>query len=81
MKEPLWRKDLCWGTVISFFMLPSTAFILVIWSALQKGPSMLTREEIENFRLFTGYEGTLAALLFALAGFNTWDRRDGGKNQ
>jgi len=62
-------------------MLPSTAFVLIVIGILREPKGMLTREEIESLRVFTGYEGTLAALVFGLAGLNTWDRRNGMKKE
>jgi hypothetical protein len=81
MKEPLWRSFLCWGVVISFFLLPTTAFVVVIFGVCREPTGMLTAEEINSLRAFTGYESTLAALLFGLAGLNTWDRHNGQKLQ
>lgn len=78
MGEPLWRKILCWGAVICFFLLPLTAFGLVIYDAFVSR-QFLRPEDISNLKAFGTYQATLTALLFGLAGLNTWDRHNGGK--
>src|ERR1700757_2993350 len=78
MHEPLWRKILCWGAVVCFFLFPGMAFALVIHDALTHG-IILSATDISNLKSFGTYQATLTALLFGLAGLNTWDRRNGGK--
>jgi hypothetical protein len=73
MSEPLWRKILCWGAMTSFFLLPFVAFIVVVYSVtLGAG---LTDTEVQNFKAFSSYQTTLAALVFGLAGLNSWDKK------
>lgn len=78
MNEPLWRKVLCWGAVACFFVMPGTAFALVVYDAFTAG-TFLRAEDIGNLKAFSTYQATLTALLFGLAGLNTWDRRNGSK--
>jgi hypothetical protein len=79
VKEPLWRGVLCWGAVLSFFALPITAFVVVIASVISGGG--LSTQEVDNIKAFSGYQATLGALVFGLAGLNTWDRRNGAKDR
>ena len=75
MIEPLWRKILCWGAVVCFFLLPLIAFVVVLSSVVAGGG--LTDHEVANFKAFSGYQTTLGALVFGLAGLNTWDKMNG----
>jgi hypothetical protein len=75
MNDPLWRKILCWGAVISFFLLPLVAFVVVVSSVLVGAG--LSDQEVQNFKAFSGYQATLGALVFGLAGLNTWQQRNG----
>lgn len=74
MQEPLWRQVLCWGAVVSFFVMPSLLFILVFYNAIRR-EGFLTPEEIHDFQALSPYQATLAALVVGLAGLNTWDKR------
>jgi hypothetical protein len=78
MKEPLWRQVLCWGAVICFFLLPLTAFLIVVYGITVGSVGFLSEEEFKFFKEFTPFEATLATLVFGLAGLNTWDKKING---
>jgi hypothetical protein len=75
MNEPLWRKALCWGAVGSFFGLPILVWIVQI-AAIQS-PWLRLEEHTDEFKYLEGYHAILAALVFGLAGLNSWDKRNG----
>jgi hypothetical protein len=70
--EPRWRTVLCWSAVVTFFSMPLVVFILHIVS-VEKGWNMGQRwSEFTGIGLF--YQ-IISALVFGLAGLNSWDRR------
>jgi hypothetical protein len=77
MEEPLWRKTLCWGAVILFLTLPLRILALRIVSDF---PGLRFAESINSAKYLVPYFQSLSALVFGLAGLNTWDRRLNGKS-
>jgi hypothetical protein len=75
MVESLWRRVLVWGAIGLFFGLPILAFILQI-IAIQS-PWFRLEEYLADFRYLGVFESTLAALVFGLAGLNSWDKKNG----
>jgi hypothetical protein len=73
--EPLWRRVLCWGAIGLFFSLPIVVFIIQI-AAIQS-PWLRLEEHLDEFRYLGVFESTLAALVFGLAGLNSWDKKNG----
>jgi hypothetical protein len=69
MEEPFWRKALCWGSVGIFLVLP-----LVIFSARLFGVPNIA-ETVDASKFLLPYFQSITALVFGLAGLNTWDRR------
>lgn len=69
--EPRWRKVLCWGAVLMFFSLPAIVFLLH-FTAVEMGWQFDNR--IEEFRGITPVYETVTALVFGLAGLNSFDR-------
>jgi hypothetical protein len=72
--DPTWRTALCWGAVITFFVLPLVVFVTLFLSFTVPSWTLI-KEELEAFKWVGTYENTLAALVFGLAGLNTWDKR------
>lgn len=66
--EPRWRIALCWIAVITFFALPLLVFIFQVFARL---PDPKEMEWLGNV-----YKAD-AALVFGLAGLNSWDKRNG----
>lgn len=75
-EEPLWRKVLCWGSVVTFFTLPLITFALHV-VALET--SMRFAEHISDFKFLGTVYASVTALVFGLAGLNSWDKRINGK--
>jgi hypothetical protein len=74
--EPLWRRVLCWGAIGLFFGLPLMVFFLQI-VAIQSPWFRLEERDLDEFRYLGIFESTLAALVFGLAGLNSWDKKNG----
>jgi hypothetical protein len=72
MIDPLWRKVLTWGAVGIFLTLPLFLFGFHLWS-LGEGE----RLKVEEFRYIGIFYTTITTLVFALAGLNSWDKRNG----
>jgi len=72
MKEPLWKVTLYWGTVVTFFMLPLSVFIvhllLIGWPGMLSGNA---GGHLDEFKYVGEFHRTLAALVFGLAGLQT----------
>ena len=75
-QEPLWKTVLYWGTVITFFTLPMLVFVihlvLIGWPEALHGNA---GAHLGEFKYVFEFHRTLAALVFGLAGLNSWDRR------
>jgi hypothetical protein len=72
MKEPLWRSVLCWGAVITYLTLPLLTFVLVFISDEFSWPHF--NEHLREYKFLTPYFESVTALIFGLAGLNTFDR-------
>jgi hypothetical protein len=73
--DPLWRRTAYWCVIISFFVTPliMLAVHLLLWN---------DRQAIQgDFRYIGDYHKVLAALLIAMLGFNSWDRRNGNNKE
>ena len=68
MTEPFWRTVLCWIAVVTFFALPLVVFVLQVFERL---PDPKELEWLGNV-----YKADVA-LVFGLAGLNSWDKRNG----
>jgi hypothetical protein len=75
MKEPLWRIVLCWGSVVLFLTLPM--LILLVRLISDSYPDFHWSESLQQAKFMIPYFQSLTALIFGLAGLNTWDRRNG----
>jgi hypothetical protein len=75
MKEPLWRRALCWGTISMFLGLPILVWIVQI-AAIQS-PWLKLEEHTAEFKYLESYHAILAGLVFGLAGLNSWDKKNG----
>jgi hypothetical protein len=77
--EPLWRKVLCWGSVILFLTLP--VLILLVRLVSDSYPDFHWSESLRQAKFMVPYFQSLTALIFGLAGLNTWDRRSNGRSR
>lgn len=75
MDEPLWRKFLCWGSVFLFLTLPLSILILRLVS--DSSPDLRWSASLQEAKYIIPYFQSLTALVFGLAGLNTWDRHNG----
>jgi hypothetical protein len=73
--EPLWRKILNWGTVITFFSAPLLIFGLQILSEENWAPWFHFAKHLGEFKWLGNFYNSITALTFGLAGLNSWDRR------
>jgi hypothetical protein len=65
--DPLWRVTVYWLVIILFFTLPVVVFILHVLSFVSaKFPG--------EYSYLTEFHRLLAVLLFAMLGFNSWDK-------
>jgi threonine/homoserine/homoserine lactone efflux protein len=74
--EPLWRTILCWSAVIVFFALPLIVFVIQVFSGAEARHQML-----KDFDWLGNIYRTVTALLFGLAGLNSYDKRLNGRLQ
>jgi hypothetical protein len=75
MEDPLWRKILAWGAVGVFLTLPVIVFVFHIWSFTV--PALALKDHLTEFKYLGVYYTTVTTLVFALAGLNSFDKRDG----
>ena len=73
MKEPLWRSVLCWGAVVTFLTLPLLLFVLVFLSG-ELGLAHFN-QHLSDYRFLAPYFQSVTAVIFGLAGLNSFDRR------
>jgi hypothetical protein len=78
MNEPRWRQVLCWGAVITFFSIPLIIFTLHVM-AIELGWKFDDR--LEEFQGIMPVYQTVTALIFGLAGLNSFDRFTNGKKK
>jgi hypothetical protein len=74
---------LCWGTVILFLSIPLLVLIVRIVSDSFQPPHWAASwsESLQEAKFIVPYFQSLTALVFGLAGLNTWDRRINGTQQ
>lgn len=72
-EEPRWRIALYWGVVIAFFTLPLVVLVLHLAAIFTNFDP--TGKHIGEFKYVFEFHRTLAALVAALAGLNSWDKR------
>jgi hypothetical protein len=79
--DPLWRKVLCWCAVVTFFTLPTGIFIYHLISIEVTGLHFedYLDKHPGDFRYLANFYSTNTALLIALAGLHSWDKRLNGK--
>src|ERR1700739_3349387 len=75
MAEPLWRRVLNWGTVITFFSAPLLIFCLQVLSEENWAPWFNFAKHLGEFKWLGNFYNSITALTFGLAGLNSWDRR------
>jgi ABC-type glycerol-3-phosphate transport system permease component len=73
LKTELWRQVLCWGTVITFLTAPFLIFILHIISD-EFPESFHFSAHLQEYRFLDKFYQIISALVFGLAGLNTFDR-------
>jgi hypothetical protein len=71
--EPLWRTTLCWIAVFTFFALPLVLFIYQVFR--------IVPDPLHEFGWVGNVYKADAALVFGLAGLNSWDKRNGVKKE
>jgi hypothetical protein len=74
-KEPRWRTTLCWGSVILYLTIPP--IILMIRLLSDHFPDFHWAESLSQAKFMIPYFTSLTALVFGLAGLNTFDRKMG----
>jgi hypothetical protein len=70
--EPRWRTVLNWSAVIMFFSMPLVLFVMHLIS-IERGWQV--EERWAEFKGLGFVYQTITALVFGLAGLNSWDRR------
>lgn len=68
MAEPRWRIILCWGTVVTFLSLPLLVFTIAV-----KFPLLI--DQIREFKFLSDFFKAITALVFGLAGLDSFDKR------
>jgi uncharacterized membrane protein len=71
--DPKWRTVLNWSAVITFFSAPFLIFILQIIG--EQSPWFKFEQHIKEFAWLGPFYTSVTALVFGLAGLNSWDRR------
>jgi len=74
-KEPGWRVLLTWGSVITFFGLPLVFFSLHVLSLETPWLHLENHLGQGTFSYLAGFYSANTALVAALAGLNSWDKR------
>ena len=68
---------LCWGAVLTFLTLPFFVFALHLIS--DEFPNYFHfSQHIAEYKFIIPYYQSITALVFALAGLNSWDKRLNG---
>lgn len=70
--EPRWKVLLCWGAVIAYLTVPMITYALIVISI--ETPSFHINEHLKDFAGLGQWFQALTALIFGLAGLNTWDK-------
>jgi hypothetical protein len=75
--DPLWRRIAYWLVIVSFFSIPLVVLILHLMFVLQmKETYQIHRGE---FQYIWTFHATLGAMLIAMLGLHSWDKRLNGK--
>jgi hypothetical protein len=75
VQDPLWRKVLNWGAVTTFFTAPAIIFVLQIFSEESWAPWIHFAKHLVEFKWLGNFYTSVTALVFGLAGLNSWDKR------
>ena len=73
--DPLWRKVLNWGAVITFFTVPLIVFVFQVTSEEEYPKWFNFAQHIGEFKWLGNFYNSVTALVFGLAGLNSWDKR------
>ena len=73
MNEPRWRTVLCWGAVITFLSVPLLVFILHLIS--DEVSWFHFSQHLSEYKFMVPFFQSITALVFGLAGLNSWDKR------
>jgi hypothetical protein len=75
--DPLWRRIAYWLVIVSFFTIPLVVLILHLTFILDvKAQYGMHRGE---FQYIWTFHATLGAMLIAMMGLHSWDKRLNGK--
>lgn len=74
MSEPVWRKVLCWGSVMIFVITPPALLALQILDQLNP-------RDIEVAKSMAPMYVSVTGLVVALAGLGTWQNIKNGPNK
>ena len=67
MRDTKWRLILCWGTVLTFLMLPLSVFAVALLH-----PELAS--QIREYKFLTKFYESITALVFGLAGLRSFDK-------
>ena len=67
MKDTRWRLILCWGSVITFLVLPLSLVVLGFVN-----PAFA--EEVKSYKFLGKFFESITALVFGLAGLRSFDK-------
>ena len=67
MRDTRWRLILCWGSVITFLMLPLSVFIVALLH-----PELAS--QIREYKFLSKFFESITALVFGLAGLRSVDK-------
>lgn len=83
MKEHLWKTVLNWGTVIFFFLLPISCFIIHLYALTHQGwlGPPISGEEKYDFSYVQNLQRDITFLVFGLAGLRTWEAIKNGNGK
>jgi hypothetical protein len=72
LNEPKWKTFLCWGVVVAYLTVPLITYALVVASI--ELPDWHVNEHLKDFAGLGQWFQALTALIFGLAGLNSWDK-------
>lgn len=72
MNEPLWRRVLCWGVVITYLTLP--LLVMTLYIIGKETPDFHFEEYAKNLTFIKTFYETITALAFGLSGLHSFDR-------
>jgi hypothetical protein len=73
VRDTRWRLILCWGTVITFLLMPLSLLILGFVNPV-------FAEEVKNYKFMGKFFESVTALVFGLAGLRSVDKYVETKN-